>query len=61
FLAGPLVDLTSFRHVMLSQAILIWILLLLFLIVKTRPYFSKRQVGARKKQISLNIVRHITK
>ena len=36
FLAGPLADLTSVRHVMLSQAILIWILLLLFVIVKTR-------------------------
>ena len=41
FLAGPLADLFTVRHVMLSQAVLIWILLMLFVLIKTRPIVSK--------------------
>jgi hypothetical protein len=41
FLAGPLADLFTVRHVMLSQAVLIWILLTLFILIKTRPIVSK--------------------
>ena len=41
FLAGPLADLFTVRHVMLSQAVLIWILLMLFVLIKIRPILSK--------------------
>ena len=41
FLAGPLADFFTVRHVMLSQAVLIWILLMLFVLIKIRPILSK--------------------
>jgi len=41
FLAGPLADFFTVRHVMLTQAVLIWILLMLFVLIKIRPILSK--------------------
>ena len=39
--AGPLADLFTVRHVMLTQAVLIWILFMLFVLIKTRPFLSE--------------------
>ncbi len=48
FLAGPLADIFTVRCVMLTQAVLIWILLMLFIILKIRRNPNRIRLASNK-------------